>query len=182
MSAEPNPQPGIQPGKVSSRWAFKEWAVVCEALVQGRQSILLRKGGIHEEGGVFRPEHDRFWLYPTRFHQSPAELIPGTDDLIAAAKSRASGAGTIQFSEFVQVQNVEFVSDEAELALYRDRHILSNETVHQRFHYRRPGLYVLEVDVFRTEEPVVIEEHPDFAGCKTWVELPEELTATVFRC
>jgi hypothetical protein len=27
---------------------FKEWQVVCDALASGRQSILLRKGGIHE--------------------------------------------------------------------------------------------------------------------------------------
>jgi hypothetical protein len=27
---------------------FKDWAIVCEALGRGRQSIILRKGGIGE--------------------------------------------------------------------------------------------------------------------------------------
>ena len=33
--------------------AFKEWAVICHRLGAGEQSLLLRKGGIAEEGGVF---------------------------------------------------------------------------------------------------------------------------------
>lgn len=28
--------------------AFKEWDIVCKALEEGRQSLILRKGGIHE--------------------------------------------------------------------------------------------------------------------------------------
>ena len=50
--------------------AFKEWDSIRAALVQGRQSILLRKGGIDENLGGFRPEHDSFWIYPTYVHQS----------------------------------------------------------------------------------------------------------------
>ncbi len=46
--------------------AFKEWADVCAALLDGRQSLILRKGGIEEGPGGFRPEHAAFWLYPTR--------------------------------------------------------------------------------------------------------------------
>ena len=48
--------------------ALKEWAAVCEALAAGRQTILLRKGGIAEGPGGFRPEHSEFWLLPTWFH------------------------------------------------------------------------------------------------------------------
>ena len=29
--------------------AFKEWAIVCDALGKGQQSIIFRKGGIHED-------------------------------------------------------------------------------------------------------------------------------------
>jgi len=49
--------------------AFKEWAVICRALALGRQAMILRKGGIAEVGGEFRPEHERFWLYPTYLHE-----------------------------------------------------------------------------------------------------------------
>ena len=49
--------------------AFKEWAVICRALAEGRQALILRKGGIAEAGGRFEVEHTRFWLFPTYTHQ-----------------------------------------------------------------------------------------------------------------
>ena len=41
--------------------ALKEWAVVCNLLLEGRLAVLLRKGGIAETGGagVFELEHTR---------------------------------------------------------------------------------------------------------------------------
>ena len=45
--------------------AFKEWAVVCAALASGQQSLILRKGGIHEGRDGFRVAHREFWLFPT---------------------------------------------------------------------------------------------------------------------
>ena len=40
--------------------AFKEWAGVCQALGDGRQTIIVRKGGIDEGPAGFRPEHRGF--------------------------------------------------------------------------------------------------------------------------
>ena len=53
----------------TSRTALKEWAVACEALGRGEQVLLLRKGGISEEGREFRIEHPEFLLFPTFEHQ-----------------------------------------------------------------------------------------------------------------
>src|SRR5881227_1925455 len=54
--------------------AFKEWAGVCDALGTGRQSLILRKGGVSEGPGGFRPEHPAFWLYPTHVHEAEQGL------------------------------------------------------------------------------------------------------------
>src|SRR5512138_2779668 len=51
------------------RTAFKEWAIVVDALGRGEQILILRKGGIAEGRGGFRPEHTRFLLFPTAFHE-----------------------------------------------------------------------------------------------------------------
>ena len=70
------PQSRVRNGKPRdpnpARIAFKEWASVCDALLEGRQTIILRKGGISEgtAPGVFVPEHSEFWLYPTWVHQA----------------------------------------------------------------------------------------------------------------
>ncbi|HVZ81376.1 MAG TPA: DUF1802 family protein, partial [bacterium] len=60
--------------KIQNNIALKEWAVVLKALEEGKQTILLRKGGIAEEGGEFKPEHPEFFLYPTFEHETPAAI------------------------------------------------------------------------------------------------------------
>ena len=83
--------------------AFKEWAVICRALADGRQSLILRKGGIAEVGGVFRPEHDAFLLYPTFFHeQHRTGIKPEFLPLLEAAERDRPPAGTIRFTHFVR--------------------------------------------------------------------------------
>src|SRR5258705_3213217 len=46
------------------RTAFKEWAIVVDALGRGEQIVILRKGGIREGRGGFHVEHPQFWLFP----------------------------------------------------------------------------------------------------------------------
>ena len=41
----------------------------------------------------------------------------------------------------------------------------------RRFHYRRPGFWVLGVRVFRRPDPHWLEVSAEHAGCKTWVSL-----------
>ena len=151
--------------------AFKEWAVICSALAAGKQALILRKGGIAEEGGVFRPEHGEFLLYPTYFHEHRAGIKPEFLPLLEAAEAAKPPAGTVRFTHFVRVESVAHVTElDAALAL-DSRHAWTPEIVKQRFHYRTPGLYVFEVCTFRLPRPVEIVERPEFAGCKTWVPL-----------
>mgnify|MGYP003343766761 CR=1 FL=1 len=56
--------------------AFKEWAVICAELAAGRQSVILRKGGISEGAGGFRVEHPAFLLFPTLYHQQREKVLP----------------------------------------------------------------------------------------------------------
>src|SRR5579885_3233527 len=92
------------------RIAFKEWAVVCRALAEGRQALILRKGGIAEEGGVFRPEHDRFWLYPTYFHEPQRNGIkPEFAPPLAAAEADRPPTGTLRLTHFAEVAAVRFL-------------------------------------------------------------------------
>ena len=60
--------------------ALKEWAVTCQALAEGQQILLLRKGGIHEDGKDFRVVHREFLLYPTFEHQKPELLQPSSSE------------------------------------------------------------------------------------------------------
>ena len=73
--------------------AFKEWAVICQALGEGRQALILRKGGIAEEGGAFRVEHTRFWLFPTYVHQQSTGIKPEAAPLLHEAEAERPRSG-----------------------------------------------------------------------------------------
>jgi hypothetical protein len=129
--------------------AFKEWAAICRALADGRQTLILRKGGIAEESGAFRPEHARFWLYPTYFHAQQSGIKPESADLVPAAAQDRPPEGTLRLTHWVEVPDVAFVRD-LETALALDAfHVWTADTVRQRFEYRSPGLFVLPVQVYR---------------------------------
>ncbi len=151
--------------------AFKEWAVICEALAAGRQSVILRKGGISEDGGVFRPEHSEFLLYPTYFHEHRAGIKPAFLPLLERAEVAKPPAGVVRFTHFVRVELVAHVTKLEDALALDSPHAWTPEVVTQRFHYRTPGLFVLTVRVFRLARPVEVLERPEYAGCKTWVTL-----------
>jgi hypothetical protein len=161
--------------------AFKEWAVVCRAIASGRQTVILRKGGIAEAGGVFRPEHSEFLLYPTFFHEHRNGVKVDFLPLLEAAEAEKPEPGTIRFTHFVRVTDVKHVTDlDAALAL-DPLHAWTPDVVRQRFHYRTPGLYVLTVRSLALPEPAVRVERPEYAGCKTWVELDQPVTTEAPR-
>ena len=154
--------------------AFKEWAGVCDALAQGRQSIILRKGGIREGAGpgAFVPEHDEFWLYPTAVHQAQQGLrLTGEGQ----PPSLAGPGGSIPIGVLARVELIGRVQDEALLPSLEEFHILTAETVRGRFHYRTPGLWVLVTRIWRREPPFVVTPTAEQAGCKTWVVLDDAL-------
>ncbi|HEY2910139.1 MAG TPA: DUF1802 family protein [Gemmataceae bacterium] len=152
--------------------AFKEWAAICRALGEGRQALILRKGGIAEVGGEFRPEHDRFLLYPSYFHeQHHTGIKPELMPLLEAAEQYKPAAGRIHFAYFADVSAIwHFESIDKALSL-DSFHGWTADEVTKRFHYRTPGLYAMAVRVYRLKAPVEISERPEYAGCKTWVNL-----------
>jgi hypothetical protein len=155
--------------------AFKEWAVICRALADGRQSLILRKGGIAEDGGQFRPEHNRFWLYPTFAHEKPDGIKPEAAELFGAAEADRPPAGVLRLTHYAEVHGVYYIKQLFGALLLDDLHIWSEATVQQRFEYRSPGLYVLPVRIYRAAKAVEIPETPAYAGCRTWVELDRGL-------
>jgi hypothetical protein len=159
------------------KYAFKEWAVVCRALAEGRQALILRKGGIAEATGEFRLEHTLFLLYPTYLHQQESGIRPGTEPLLKQVLAERPPEGTVRLTHWAEVAGVYHVHDVASALKLADLHLWSVETVQARFLYRAPGLYVLPVRVYRAAEAVDLPETPVYAGCRSWVELERELPA-----
>jgi len=163
---------------MSLQVAFKEWAVIVEALLLGKQAIILRKGGIADPDGLFRPEHPRFWLYPTYVHQQETGIEPQALDSLRESLAEVPPAHEIHFRAYAEVTTVCHLAEESQLDLLGGLHIWSPETVRMRFHYRRPGLFVLLVRIYQLATPIIVPVMPEYDGCKTWVELAMPLDTT----
>jgi hypothetical protein len=159
--------------QTSSSIAFKEWAVVCAALDSGRQTIILRKGGIDEGRDGFRIQHEEFWLLPTRFHQDASQLTVDALPLWEQTRNAQSPPGKFSVNLYAVVQAVFELRDLPVVQRLTGLHILSDETIQQRFHYRQPGLFILAVRIYRLPTAQEVFDSAYIAGCKSWVELPE---------
>jgi hypothetical protein len=157
-------------------YAFKEWAAVCGALESGRQTIILRKGGIHEGREGFRVAHHQFWLYPTNFHQGTDGLAAPSEPLLQSAAAQQPPSGLLHFRLFADVMEVMELRDEATAQSLAEFHVWSQATVSQRFHYKQPGLFLLIARIYRRPTALEIAESPHFAGCRSWVDLPQPLS------
>ena len=156
--------------------AFKEWAVICEALAQGKQAIILRKGGIAEDEGEFGVEHTRFWLYPTYVHQQRDGVNEETRPLLQAVEAQRPPAGKVLLRLWAEVTGIYRIRDEWLALMLPHLHCWSEETVRKRFTYRTPELFLLVTRVQRVPTAHEIDELPAYAGCKSWVELEAPLS------
>ena len=158
--------------------AFKEWAVVCAALASGQQSLILRKGGIHEGRDGFRVAHREFWLFPTGFHQEPDSVAQDAQPLLNDVLTRQPTTNEIHIQFYIEVEEVIELHDESRLSDLAPFHILSDKTVHARFHYKSPGLFVILVRVHQLLAHNTIPASPHFAGCRSWVDFPTAISTT----
>jgi hypothetical protein len=164
--------------RTSCSVALKEWAVVCAALEAGRQTVLLRAGGIADGAGGFTVEHPEFWLLPTRFHQTADELLDDARPLLEEVAGLRPPDGQVRLNLYARVESIHHLSDPSQLERLDRLHILAEDTVRSRFAYRRPGLFVLTLRVHRLAAPLQIAEAPQFAGCHSWVDLEQPLSTS----
>ncbi|KWX22176.1 hypothetical protein AFM11_22045 [Mycolicibacterium wolinskyi] len=151
--------------------ALKEWSAAVHALLDGRQTVLLRKGGIHEKR--FEVNASRFVFFPTIAHSHAERVRPEHADLLAAAACDSTeDAVTIRAGAkvvgAVEVNRPDAVGELAGL------HIWTAESVRaDRLDFRpKHRLTVLVVQVSPLIAPVRLMRTPDYAGCRSWVELP----------
>jgi hypothetical protein len=155
--------------------ALKEWAVICQALAEGKQAILLRKGGIDEAAGHFALEHTKFWLLPTYTHQQRTGITTAAQPLLEYVEAERPVPGVLRLTHWAEATGVYQVRDEVLVRLLAHLHFWSDEAVRKRFAYRSPGLNVLTVRVYRAAKAPEIPDRPEYQGCHSWVDLHEAL-------
>ncbi|MGB0328251.1 MAG: DUF1802 family protein [Akkermansiaceae bacterium] len=136
--------------------AFKEWEVICEALESGRQSIILRKGGIHEGREGFSFAHDEFLLFPTRFHaQGEYVTVPNV-----VAKPEWSIGDEVVIASRVRVNKAVTLTDWEEVAKLSDQHIWTEETIRDRFFWEGKGMASGSIPMWRWRNSMSLSATP----------------------
>lgn len=150
--------------------ALKEWGAAVHALLDGRQTVLLRKGGIHEKR--FDVAAGEFLLFPTVAHSHAQRVRPEHRELLDSAPDSTEQAIVLRAGAKV-VAAIEVYRPE-EISAIADLHIWTEESVRvDRLDFRpKRRLTVLVVQARPLAEPVRLTRSPDYAGCSSWVQLP----------
>ena len=152
--------------------ALKEWAVTVHSLSQGQQILLLRKGGIHEEGKDFRVIHSEFLLYPTYEHQREDLLKPEHQSTLSQLLSELPRSETITFTHWAKTEEIIEVSDQEKVDELSPHHIWANEYAQSRLHWKPMlPLSIMLLRVYKIEQPVKVPFIPEYGGCTSWVEV-----------
>ena len=159
------------------RIAFKEWAIVVDALGSGEQILLLRKGGIREGRGGFKVDHSRFLLFPTLFHQQRESVVPAARarfDRIARSFPPNDRVRLEFYCDVVAWQRLDSIAAAERL---RGQHVWRDEVIAGRFDWGKDkAVFALAVRVFHLSEVVELPMRESYGGCKSWIELEREIS------
>lgn len=160
-----NPPPSPPPAP-----AFKEWSLVCAALGSGAQSVILRKGGIHEGKSGFWWRHDRFFLFPTHFHEQTVQF-PWTPPAPVALHPAPEGTHTVEF--LATVESKHQITDWETVRRLSPLYFWTEDTIKERFDYtENTGISLAFLRVYRLGEPWTFPDERKFGGCRSWLDLP----------
>ena len=142
--------------KLPNHTSLKEWSSVIDALGRGDQVVLIRKGGIADP--KFGVEAERFYLYPTFFHQQQSE------------------PDEVTITHWCEVVRSWRVNDLETLYRLESLVVMSRETLETRYRFRPDqALHVIGVRTFALQHPRTIRVRSEYLGCKSWVSVDDEI-------
>jgi hypothetical protein len=143
--------------KIPNHTALKEWASVIEALGNGDQVVLIRKGGLADQN--FGVESGRFYLFPTNYHD-------------------AGGAEPthVRITHWAEAMTTWQIRDAEMLGRLETLTILDPEVIDTRYRFRPDqAINVIAVRAYKLAAPADVVMKPEYAGCKSWVSVDEEI-------
>ncbi len=158
------------------RMAFKEWAIVVDALGRGDQILILRKGGIAEGRGGFQVEHPRFLFFPTLYHQQRESVLPAAQARYDEIAPHLPGPELLRLEFCAEVIAWRRLESLAAVERLRGQHVWRDDVLAQRFDWgKEQRLFALAVRVSRLPQRIELPMLPAYGGCKSWIELAEEI-------
>ena len=156
--------------------ALKEWSIICKALEDGNQTILLRKGGILEYRKGFEIRQKSFLLFPTLEHQAEEYLqskyLQTYDLLLRGNKSQDIQNKTNTLWILARIEAIQEFHDHEMLPVLEKYHIWNEKYVNMRMNYNpKKPMNALLLRVYKLPQPISIDVNPEWAGCKSWIDI-----------
>jgi hypothetical protein len=173
----PRTRPPLEPLLAAQQKALKEWAVVCRALEEGRQSVLLRKGGIIEETRDFSLVERRLLLFPTYEHQDEDSVQQPYRSWFRETLETRPPSDVVRISSWADVTDLFLTHDLDALLEMSALYAWSEDYIRMRMAYKpRKPMNVVVVRTWKLPEPVDVPVLEHFAGCKSWVPLESSVS------
>lgn len=156
--------------------ALKEWSIICKALEDGNQTILLRKGGILEYRNGFEISQKSFLLFPTLEHQA-AEYLQSkylqTYELLLEGNESQDIQNKINSLRIVaRIEAIHEFQNQEILPKLEKYHIWNEKYVNMRMNYNpKKPMNSLLLRIYKLPQPITIDVDPEWAGCKSWINI-----------
>ena len=151
--------------------ALKEWATVVKALEQGKQTVILRKGGILETASGFNIESKKFFLFPTWEHQETKHVKPEFHDFLNNVLDNKPNEGFNKISSYAEVLYEKDVESNDVIKNLSSFHVWSDTYIQERRNWmpEKPmkAIFLRTIKIAEFDLPLQSE----FSGCKSWIEL-----------
>ena len=147
--------------------SLKEWAAVIGALNDGKQTVILRKGGIMETASGFKVKSKKFLLFPTYEHQEKSSIRPEFHRYLDAKHND----NMISITSYAEVLAEYDVSSHEKIDALSPFHIWSGEYISTRVNWmpERP-LCAVFLRTFKIPE-MSIPALDEYNGCRSWIEI-----------
>ncbi len=150
---------------------LKEWATVVKALENGKQTVILRKGGILETASGFEIESKKFLLFPTWEHQEIKHVKPEYHDLLNQTLNHKPREGYNLITSIAEVLDHRDISSNKIIDGLSSFHVWSDEYIKERIDWMpEKPIKAVFLKVY-TFPQIEIPLRSDFEGCKYWIEL-----------
>lgn len=157
--------------------ALKEWATVLQALAQGEQLVLIRKGGLIEPGSGFELRSPVFVFYPTFEHQAVNFLrTPYRRYFDEAVRTRAP-EGNVRVAFAGRAVSSVQSAQPGLVERLSPFHIYNEAFVNQRLKWQPDQpLSVIVIRAYRLAAPSLLPVRSRYAGCTSWVDLESSVS------
>ena len=159
-----------------SMLALKEWSIICKAMEEGKQTILLRKGGILEYKKGFEISQKLFLLYPTLEHQAAEYLqsnyLQEYELLLKRNSSEIVQDKVNTIRIIARIEAMQEFHDHELLSKLEKYHIWNEKYVNMRMNYNpKKPMNALLLRNYKLSQPISIDVNPEWAGCKSWIDI-----------